>query len=313
VLSRIPSTSLRLAGALLFGLVAALVPAAPGATAPPAAPCPAWHKQQVAAGLGTLENLSFDGVGGLLLSQGSPTGKGAILRLTAAGARSTVVPAVTGPGGHVIDGRTLYFTTGNSIIEGFLGLFGRAVGTISAVDLDTGQTRVVADRLVMPNGMIRLPDGSFLVSRDVGAPGRTTRVYPDGSREVFAPKVTSTNGMAYDADAGVVYIASTFNPATTISAVDLDHPNASPRVIRLPGPGPLNAADDLTLGADGYLYVALNLAGQVVRVDPDTGASCIVARGIPLASSLRFGSGPGWDAGSLYVTSFRGTVTRLSP
>ncbi len=308
-----PSKTLRLAGALTLGLIATLVSAVPGVAAPPPVPCPAWHKQQVAAGLGTLENLSFDGVGGLLLSSGTPSGKGAILRLTASGARSTVVPAVTGPGGHVINGRTLYFTTGNSILEGVLGLFGRAAGTISAVDLDTGQTRVVADRLVMPNGMIRLPDGSFLVSRDVGAPGRTTRVFPNGSRAVFAPRVTSTNGMAYDAAAGVVYIASTFTPATTISVVDLDSPNAAPRVIRIPGPGLLNAADDLTLGTDGYLYVALNVAGQVVRVDPATGASCLVARGVPLASSLRFGLGPGWDPASLYVTSFRGTVTRLTP
>lgn len=313
MLNRIPSTTLRLVSALALGVVATLIPAAPGAAAPPPAPCPVWQKHQVASGLGTLENLSFDGVGGLLLSQGTTAGKGAILRLTPGGTRSTVVPGVAGPGGQVIDGRTLYYTTGNSIVEGFLGLFGPSAGTISAVDLDTGQTRVVADKLVMPNGMIRLPDGSFLVSRDLGAPGRTTRVYPDGTREVFAPKVTSTNGMAYDAVAGVVYIASTFNPATTISVVDLDHPNAPPRVIRLPGPGLLNAADDLTLGSDGYLYVALNLAGQVVRVDPATGASCLVARGIPLASSLRFGSGPGWDTASLYVTSFRGTVTRLSP
>ena len=241
MLSRIPTTPLRLVGALALGLVAALLPVAPGATAPvPApAPCPLWQTQQVAAGLGSLENLSFDGVGGLLLSSGSATGTGAILRLTADGAQTTVVPTVAGPGGHVVDGRTLYYTTGNSIVEGLLGLVGRASGTISAVDLDTGQTHVVSDQLVMPNGMIRLPDGSFLVSRDVGLPGRTTRVYADGTREVFAPRVTSTNGMAYDAAAGLVYIASTFNPATTISVVDLEAPNAAPRVIRLPGPGPL--------------------------------------------------------------------------
>jgi hypothetical protein len=119
--------------------------------------------------------------------------------------------------------------------------------------------------------------------------------------------------MAYDATRNEVYIASTFNPRTTISAVDLAHPDAPPRVMTLPGVGPLNAADDLTLGADGNLYVALNVAGLVVKVDPVTGAACRVARGILFASSLRFGSGPGWDPASLYVTSFRGTVTRLTP
>lgn len=298
------------AGALALALTTLPSLAADGA-APPPAPCATWQKQRIAAGLGTLENLSFDGAGALLLS--SSVGQGSILRLGADGGRSTVVSGVKSPGGQVVDGRTLYFTTGNGIADGFLGLFGVANGTISAIDLDTGVRQVVADRLVMPNGMIRLPDGSFLVSRDIGNPGRTTRVHPDGTREVFAASVTSTNGMAYDAALGVVYIASTFNPATTISVVDLAAPTAAPRVIRLPGPGPLNAADDLTLGADGYLYVALNVAGRVVRVDPATGASCTIARGLPLSSSLRFGSGPGWDPQSLYVTSFRGTVTRLTP
>jgi sugar lactone lactonase YvrE len=299
------------AGALALGLIAPVLPQAVEASTPAAGPCVAWHKQRVAGGLGTLENLSFDGVGGLLLS--SSVGKGSILRLTPDGAATTVVSGVKSPGGQVVDGRTLYFTTGNGIADGVLGLFGVASGTISAIDLDTGTTHVVADKLVMPNGMIRLPDGSFLVSRDLGAPGRTTRVYPDGSRQVFAPRVTSTNGMAYDAGLGVVYIASTFNPTTTISVVDLDDPAAAPRVIKLRGLGPLNSADDLTLGADGYLYVALNVAGQVIRVDPASGAACTIARGLPLSSSLRFGSGPGWDPASLYVTSFRGTVTRLAP
>lgn len=308
---RVPR-SLRVFIAVAIAALLVAVPASPGttATSPSLVPagCAPWAKQQVAAGLGTLENLSFDGTGGLLLS-----GKGSIFRLATDGSRSTVVPGVTGPGGQVVDGRTLYFTTGNTLQDGFLGLLGLASGTISAVDLDTGARHVVADRLVMPNGMIRLPDGSFLVSRDLGAPGRTTRVFPDGHREVFAPSVTSTNGMAYDATRGVVYIASTFNPATTISVVDLAAPHARPRVIRLPGPGPLNAADDLTLGADGQLYVALNVAGKVVRVDPETGASCTIASRIQFASSLRFGAGPGWDPASLYVTSFRGTVTRLVP
>jgi DNA-binding beta-propeller fold protein YncE len=301
---------LALAGALALALLTT-GPGTATTSAAAGAPCTPWQKTRVAAGLGSLENLSFDGTGGLLLS--SSAARGSILRLAPDGSRSTLVSGVKSPGGQVVVGRTLYFTTGNGFADGFLGLLGVAGGTISALDLDTGSVQVVADRLVMPNGLIRLPDGSFLVSRDLGAPGRTTRVLPDGTRSTFAPSVTSTNGMAYDATTGTVYIASTFNPTTTISAVDLAHPDAAPRVIRLPGPGPLNAADDLVLGADGFLYVALNVAGRVVRVDPATGAACTIARGLPLSSSLRFGAGPGWDDQALYVTSFRGTVTRLAP
>jgi len=281
----------------------------PSATAVPA--CQPWHEQRVASGLSSLENLSFDGTGGLLLS--AQKNGGSILRLTADGAVSTVAAKVGGPGGQVVVGRTLYFNTGDGTMDAVLGLLGQGTGTISSIDLDTGARAVVARKLVMPNGLIRLPDGSFLTSRDIGAPGRTTRVFPDGHTEVFAPAVTSTNGMAYDAARNVVYIDSTFNPATTISVVDLAHPDSAPRVISIPGFGPANSADDLTLGADGQLYVALNVAGKILRVDPDSGAQCTIASGLPFSSSLRFGSGPGWDADALYVTSFRGTVTRLTP
>jgi len=301
----------RLAAVLLL-LTSSLAGAAlvvPRADAAP--PCQPWHAQQVAKGFGVLENLSFDGTGGLLLSE--QKGKGAIVRLDADGTRSTVVPNAGSPGGQVVDGRTLYFTTGNGIADGFLGLLGQAGGGIDAVDLDTGVVTTVARGLTMPNGMIRLPDGSFLVSRDLGLPGRTTRVFPDGTTKAFAPSVTSTNGMAYDTSRDVVYLDSTFNLTTTISVVDLQHPDAAPRVIKIPGVGPLNSADDLTMGADGQLYVALNVAGRILRVDPDSGTQCTIASGLPLSSSLRFGRGPGWDANSLYVTSFLGTVTRLTP
>src|SRR5690242_12529408 len=85
---------------LAFALVASgLVATAPLRS--DAAACPAWTKTQVAKGYGVLENLSFDGQGGMLLSQTDLSGKpGAIKRLTAAGVLTTVVPGVTSPGGQ---------------------------------------------------------------------------------------------------------------------------------------------------------------------------------------------------------------------
>ena len=64
-------------------------------------------------------------------------------------------------------------------------------------------------------------------------------------------------------------VSTTFNPATVIAAVD-----ARGRVTRrvtVPGYGPLNSADDLTVGPDGVAYVTLNAAGRIVRVDLDSG------------------------------------------
>ncbi|WP_460810452.1 SMP-30/gluconolactonase/LRE family protein [Nocardioides salsibiostraticola] len=303
------STALAVLAALLVTPVTS--PARPAAAAEPG--CSTWRQSTVASGLGVLENLSFDRRGGLLLSAGQLTGPGAIVRLRPSGRHRVVVPDVTSPGGQVVVGRKLFFTTGNGFADGIAGELGSRTGTLSVVNLVTGKVRVKARGLAMPNGLVRLPDRSFLVSRDVGLPGRTTRIDPAGRQATFAPSVTSTNGMAVDVRRRVVYIVSTFNVASTISVVDLDHPGRKPRVITMAGFGPANSADEIVLGRDGYLYVTLNAAGTILRVDPRSGASCTIARGLPFSSSLRFGAGRGWDRESLYVTSFLGTVTRLHP
>lgn len=303
--SRRPTSALS-AVLLLLATAAAVVPA----TSADAAACPTWTKSQVARGYGVLENLGFDGQGGMLLSEGNLLGPpGGLRRLTADGTRSTVVPNVTSPGGIVVDGTDVYFTSGNGLASGF---FNRPDGAINKVDLTTGAVSTVATGLVMPNGMIRLPGGDLVVSRDLGK-GSMTRVTPAGATSPFAPLATSTNGMAVDATRGLLYVDSTFDLKTVINVVDLSDPAAAPRKIPVPGIGPLNSADDLTLGTDGNLYVTLNLLGTVIRVTPDTGAICTVATGIPLVSSVRFGAGPGWDPASLYATSFAGTITRLKP
>lgn len=298
------------AAVAVTALVATSVSVLGAASPASAAGCPKWSKSVLAKGYGLLENLAFDGQGQLLLSEGSFGGTpGAVRKLSAAGVKGTVVAGVASPGGLVVDGRTLYFNTGDGLAS---GLFNIADGTISKVDLDTGVSSVVASGLVMPNGLTRLPGGDFVVSRDLGK-GSMTRVTPSGATSAFAPAVTNSNGMAVDLVRNQFYVVSTFNLLTELFVLDLDDPAAAPRIIKIPGLGPLNAADDLVLGADGYVYVALNVAGSVVRVDPDTGAQCTVAQGVPFASSLRFGAGPGWDPASLYVTSFGGTVTRLTP
>lgn len=303
---RPPVTVLAVSALLVGGLTATST--APATATDPG--CHTWTRSTVASSLGTLENLAFDGRGGLLLSSGSFVGKGNLLRVAADGSSTTLVPDVAGPGGIVVDGSTAYFTTGNAMASGLLGL---KDGTIQSIDLDTGARATVASGLTMPNGMIAGPNGGFLVSRDLGGFGRMTEVRPDGTRATYAPAATSTNGMAYDAAAHRLYVDSTFNATTTISVIDTLQPAAKPRVITLPGLGPLNGADDLTLGADGNLYVALNVAGKVVRVDPATGSVCTLTGGLPFPSSVRFGAGPGWDTESLYVTSFTGKVTRLTP
>lgn len=290
-------------------------PASFGTSASAAQECVAWTATPIASGLGTLENLSFDRRGAMLVSSSQTGGAGSVLRVTPSGEVTTLLDDVASPGGQVVRGRTLYLNVGNAAASGFLG---RADGALLAVDLRTAlpgrapRTRTIAAGLTMPNGLIRLPGGDFVVSRDLGDPAVMTRIGRDGSRRTVAPSVRSTNGMVLDRTGRYLFVVSTFTPTTTVSRVDLRRPAAAPRVFTIPGLGPLNAGDEITRRGDD-LYLTLNAAGRVVRLDPATGATCVIAEGLAFASSLRFGAGPGWRAGSLYVTSFTGAITRLDP
>ncbi|WP_330184933.1 SMP-30/gluconolactonase/LRE family protein [Nocardia sp. NBC_01503] len=308
---------MRIRKALVGGLATAQLGAGavlgvPGmaTAAPDSTSCGNWAKAAVASGFGSLENLAFDGRGGLLLSEISLTGSGGGLRrLAADGARELAAP-VESPGGIVINGSNAYVNSGNTFAS---GVSNSPDGKIVSVDLATGAMTTVVSGLHMPNGLAQLPDGGFVVSRDLGPDAVLTRVAADGSgAHSLAPEFTLTNGVAYDPARRKLFVSTTFDATTTIGAIDIDHPDAAPQRITLPGFGPLNSADDLTVGPDGAVYVALNAAGRVVRVEPDTGAWCTIADGLPFVTSVRFGAGPGWDPNSLYATGFLGTVTRLT-
>lgn len=292
--------------------VSPLSPDAMAASATPAPQCAQWTAHQIADGFGMLENLAFDGRGGMLLSNQSPMGTGgSIDRLTPDGARSAVVSDVDGPGGIVVDEHTAFFTTGNTAVA---GLTGHADGTIESLDLDERHVATVARGLEMPNGLARLPQGDFVVSKDVGPDTGLTLVDSrTGEHQQYGPDLVSPNGLAVSPDGTRLYASTTFAPTTSVVGINPDTPQAPTSTTTLAGPGPLNAADDLTVGHDEQVYVALNLAGAVVQVDPSTGQACTVAHGLPLTTSVRFGAGPGWDPHSLYATSYLGTVTRLSP
>ncbi|MGI1849172.1 SMP-30/gluconolactonase/LRE family protein [Rhodococcus sp. SJ] len=292
--------------ALAVGLLAG---GAPAAAAPAPTSCTPWRVDVVASGLGILENLAFDGRGGLLASASTPAGGGSLLTLTPDGRADTVVAEVPAPGGIVVDEGTAFFTTGNGTVSGLLG---RTDGTLEAVDLGTGARRTVAAGLTMPNGLVRLPGGDFLVSRNLGSPPGLTRVPVDGrAPETLRTDLGSVNGLAIEGK--TVYAATTFDPTTRIHALDADDLDGPARTLDPSGPGPLETADDLDVGPDGALYVPLNVAGRILRVDPVTGAGCTIATGVPFVSAVAFGDGPGWDPDVLYTTGFDGSVHAVRP
>ncbi|WP_410661526.1 SMP-30/gluconolactonase/LRE family protein [Amycolatopsis sp. lyj-112] len=302
----------RIRGAVAATIMMAAAFTAPSATAAVAAPgCEPWQVSTVVSGLGLpLENLAFDKRGGLLVSKTLFAGNGSVERVTPGGAVSTL-EKVYGPGALTVRGNELYINTGHNTPDGVLGL---KTGTIDIHDLDTGVRRTWATNLTMPDGGTVLPDGDAVISTLIG-PKRglwLVRKENPSAPERYGPDLLGPNGMVVSNDGRTLYVANTGGPDFQIAAIDLANPSAPAKKIRLQAPWPLNIIDDLTLGPDGRLYTA-GEHGIVYRVDPDSGATCAIATGVHLGSSVRFGAGPGWDPESLYSTGFDGTIRRLVP
>lgn len=271
--------------------------------------CAPWRGRTVLSGQGFLENLVFDRSGGLLLSASSDD---AILRLGSHGGLRTLIDNVNAPGGLRIRHGVLYFNTGDDAQS---GIHGRADGTIERYRLQDGHRTVWAKRLTMPNGLIFLPNGDAVVSRDLGQGTGMTRV-PAGHPRRPQPnwaKLDDTNGMAKDPTGRWLYTVETFAPASRVYRIRINDPSKI-RVVAELGNGtvPLGL-DDMTRDRRGRLYIAANIAGEVIRLNPETGASCVIASGLRNPSAVKFGRGPGWSHRSLYVTSFDGTVRKLTP
>ncbi|MCZ4568547.1 SMP-30/gluconolactonase/LRE family protein [Rhodococcus erythropolis] len=267
--------------------------------------CGKWTSSVVTTGAGMLENLEFDGSGSMVLSQSALIGPGALLKVALDGTRTTLVGDVTGPGGLVARDGSVYFTTGNSTVS---GLFGIADGSLRKVDVADGSVTTIADGLVMPNGLVPLDGNRFLTARTLTRPGLTV-IDNDGTSSIVREDLGTVDGLARSGS--TIYVTTTFDMVTAVHVLDAHDLGGPVRTITLPGFGPANMADDLTVGPDGALYVAFNAGGKVVRVDPDSGSSCEIASGLPFTSAVKFGAGPGWDPDSLYTTGFLGDVHRL--
>jgi hypothetical protein len=271
--------------------------------------CSPWRVHTVLSGQGLLENLVFDRRGGLLLSANRDD---AILRLNSNRRLRTLIDGVKAPGGLRIRGSTLYFNTGDDATS---GIEGRADGTIDRYRLKTGRRTVWSKGLTMPNGLIFLPNGDAVVSRDLGQGTGMTRVparHPRRPQPNWAA-LDDTNGMAKDPTGRWLYTVETFDPASRVYRIRIADPDRI-KVVAALGHGtvPLGL-DDMTRDRRGRLYIAANIAGEVIRLNPETGRSCVIASGLRNPSAVKFGRGPGWSDRSLYVTGFDGTVKRLSP
>jgi len=290
--------------ALLAGALAA-----PFASATAPDPCVPWTVTVLASGLGSLENVEPDGKDGLFISGST---QNAVLRLTRSGAPKVAVAGASSPGGLRVRDGALYFNTGDAVQAGALGT---ADGTISRLDLRTGRRTTWASGLTMPNGLAFLPDGSAVTSRDVAglSPTGITRVTKAGVVQPSWSDQPDSNGMAVDPTGRWLYTDETFTSASNVYRTEIAHPAHRELVASLATVGVPKGLDDLTLASSGALYLAANGAGQVLRLDPRTKHSCVIASGLQNTSAVKQGRGRAFPAGRLYVTGFDGRVLELTP
>jgi sugar lactone lactonase YvrE len=288
-----PAAALALAAAVAVAL--ALPAAAP--TAAPRPACAPWKLRTLASGQGWLENLAFDGRGGITVSALS---QNRLLRVSRRLRVTTLLDGVNTPGAQVRVGRYLFFNTGDSVSPD-------PVGTIDRLNLKTGRRITWARGLIAPNGLALLPNGDAVVSRTSG-PGLTRVRARDRAHPQFDwVTLQSTNGLALTPSRRALYVARTLSPDGEIDRVRIAAPHRVRPVAHL-GAGVL--PDDLTVGADGSLYVAGFGSGSIYRVNPATGRFCAIASGLSQPTSARFG-GPGWNPRRLYVTDAGGHLSEL--
>jgi glucose/arabinose dehydrogenase len=291
-----------LAGALVAGGLAT-----PAAQAAAPNPCAPWTVTTLASGLGSLENLEPDGKDGLFLSASDQK---AVLRLTRTGPPSTFAAGVTAPGGLRLRGRDLFVNTGDALAAGARGT---ADGAILRIDVPTRRRSTFATGLVMPNGLAFLPDGSAVTSRDVSGlnPTGITRI-SNGRVQPSWTAQNDSNGLAVDPTGTWLYTDETFTPQANVYRVQIAHPANRQLVTSLQGVGVFKGLDDLTISTSGVLYVAANLAGEVIRLDPRTKQSCVIARGLRNTSAVKQGRGRAFPSTRLYAVGFDGKVVELT-
>jgi sugar lactone lactonase YvrE len=166
---------------------------------------------------------------------------------------------------------------------------------IVAMDPQSGAVldRLGPDRGVEgPDDLTFGPDGAlYWTSFFTGAVARRA---PDGTVSTIAQLPAGAGAITFSDDGRLFVAVSTLG---TEALYELDPNGANPPRLIAQGLGGLNAMD---WGADGLLYGPLSFAGQVVRINVDSGAITRLARGFGLPTAAKFDS-----HGRLYVVDQR--------
>ncbi|TJZ59006.1 hypothetical protein FCH28_02345 [Streptomyces piniterrae] len=225
------------------------------------------------------ENLEFDGRGTMWVAHVT---KHRVEGYAPDGTLRTTFP-VNGPGGirRGPDGM-MYVNSGVNPLTSGLG------SGVMRFDPTAARPKAqkVVDGVSGINGLAIDSAGNFYLSRELAT--GILKIRPDGTKDerwTRAAAVFGTNGLEIVGDQ--LYASVITSTASPVVRVPLNDPAHHTTVTEL-SPNPLDAKllDDLT-SFDGDLVVASFRDGQLIRVDPRTGRSCVLATGLRMPCSVR--------------------------
>ncbi|MCQ8771588.1 SMP-30/gluconolactonase/LRE family protein [Streptomyces telluris] len=304
---------------LAAGLISALlaggstVPAAAAGTPAPArtalGPCEQRADVEVfrKGGVPVLdwrENLEFDGRGTLWVAH---LIKNRVEGYAPDGTLKTSFP-VSGPGGlrRGPDGM-MYVNYGVSPLatDGGIMRFDPAAATPKPEKVVGGIRGI--------NGLAVDTAGNFYLSRELAT--GIVKVRPDGTKDeewTRAADVFGANGLEIAGDQ--LYVSAITDTSSPVYRIPLNDPARRTTVTHLSrNLLDMKFLDDLTY-VDGSLVVASFRDGQLIRVNPDTGRSCVLASGLHMPSSVRVARGFGEHSAqkALFVVEASGRILKVT-
>lgn len=168
-------------------------------------------------------------------------------------------------------------------------------------------------------------------------PSGVVRLTPKPEVWIGGDTLSSANGAEFDAR-GHLYVSDPFTGlyefdrrGSLVRHIDLAYPNGivtigntvftnividpQSAIVRITGNrqtrlelgAPDKGLDDLAVGPDGKLYVTTYTSGEIIKVDPWTGAHCVLMSGLKNPTAARFLPG----TRTMFVTQASGSVLKV--
>lgn len=187
-----------------------------------------------------------------------------------------------------------------------------------------------------PNGVLHVNFGNDSPETRP-QPSGVVRLKPNPEVWIGGDVLSSANGAEFDAR-GHLYVSDPFTGlyefdrrGSLVRHLDIAYPNGivtigntvftnividpQSAIVRITGNrqtrielgAPDKGLDDLAVGPDGKLYVTTYTSGEIIKVDPWTGAHCVLLNGLKNPTAARFLPG----TRTMFVTQASGSVLKV--